>query len=173
MNRKFYYVISSVAVTICFLYVFTYSFGYNVIATNYKATVFFSKIIPQGWGFFAKNPREDLYLNIYSLSDKKILDVMPVASHYTNFGGLSKKTQMISFESSLILSQIDSTAWKPWNGQFSTLESDYVIICDTNLHYLVEGDYAFIRKGVTPYLWRNLKNNKIKKEIVYVRCIKK
>lgn len=169
MAKKIFYIISTTGIIFCVFYIFSYSIGYNLFSTNYYSTVLIRKISPQGWGFFAESPRNDAHISLYEiLPDGEVIDIMPVNSHYRNLFGLSKKTRMISYESGLILKRCTSEKWTDFNGRFKVTRP---VKMNTNpMHYFKSGTYAIVKKTVSPYVWRNLPKNKIKREIIYVEC---
>lgn len=170
MYRKILYfgLISGAVFTFAFG-IFCHSFGYNIVATNHDTSVFFNKISPQGWGFFADNPRSDLYFHLYSYEGGALHDILPLNSDYKNIGGLQKNSRMINYECGQILLRIKPEDWHPFmkNGTPSFIDVD-----NSGLQYLKTGKFAIVKRKIPAYLWRNLtiKNNQ---EVVYVNCIKK
>ncbi|WP_294302530.1 SdpA family antimicrobial peptide system protein [uncultured Chryseobacterium sp.] len=163
------------SIIILFLYVifflFKNSIGYNIKSSNFLTISFFSKISPQGWGFFTKNPREE-NVYIYSIHNGQLKSEITQNSSYKNFFGISKKSRMIGFEVSMILGQLKNTKWSKYTQNFNTLPLQQ--IDSKNLHYLKNGKYILIKEKVPPYTWRNnIKNKTNLLEIIYVNCSKK
>lgn len=170
--KSLYYKLTILVAGALVFCIFSYSFGYNIITNSYSMTVLSNKLSPQGWGFFADNPRKDIYHHIYKLNGATFEDVMPVNAHYENLGGLRKTSRMVNFESSLIIKQVDSSKWQKYNGAILPSRAEFVEINNEELHFLKEGKFAIVKTNIPPYLWRNL-NNQNNSEIVYVNCSKK
>lgn len=171
--KNAYYMLSIMVVSAAVFCIFSYSMGYNIVSTNYNLTVLVSKISPQGWGFFANSPRKDPYLRVYALAhDGTMRDIMPVNSDISNFGGLNKRSRMVNFELNSILKQTDTSAWKPFNGRYSTAAEDYIKVNNKHLHYFHEGRYAIVTTKIRGYLLRDVPDKKNKK-VLYVNCTEK
>ncbi len=171
--KNAFYILSVLGISAFVFCIFSYSMGYNIVATNYNLTVFVSKISPQGWGFFANSPRKDPYIHVYAIDkDGTPHDIMPVNSALVNIGGLHKRSRMVNFELNSIIRQADTAAWKPFDGTFTRDTSQYRNVSNNRLHFFKEGRYAIVTKKIRGYLLRDVpdKNNK---KVLYVNCTEK
>src|SRR4030095_4783202 len=86
---------------------------YSPLSPGIKEKTSIMAIIPEGWGFFTRNPREtDLYL--YFLKDKHwVMNPNAPISSCRNSFGLNRLPRAQSVELGMILSKINDTCWKP------------------------------------------------------------
>lgn len=165
-NRKIYYLLILLIIFSFSFTLFSNSIPYNLVTGNLKKIKLISTVSPQGWGFFTKSPREE-NIYIYSLNDNLVKNEMPTNSHYSNYFGISKKSRMVGYEVSMILTQLKHEKWSSFNGVFVN-DKKGIIVDNSNLHFLKNGKYALVKEKITPYLWRKLTTPK--KEIIYVVC---
>ena len=165
-NRKIYYLIILIIIFSFSFTLFSNSIPYNLITGNLKKIKFISTVSPQGWGFFTKSPRED-NVYIYSLTNSLVKSEMQPNNHYSNYFGISKKSRMVGYEVSMILTQLKHEKWSFFNGTFAN-DKKSINVDNSNLHFLKNGKYALVKEKITPYLWRKLSTPK--KEIIYVVC---
>lgn len=121
-------------------------------------------IIPQGWGFFTKDPRDN-QLEVYKIVNNTTnkITIKNVALE-TSFG-LSRKARYIGYESAQVINSIDKKYWKSnVFGNINKLKYDSAYRCNNNLKYLKKGQYLFVTYKIIPYKWANSnqeKNNPI------------
>lgn len=159
---KVFYVLSVFMFIILVTHIFSYSTRNNLNVKNSKIMRIHSWLIPQGWGFFTKDIREEYLID---LLDDKGDKLMMNNTHYSNFFGFSKKGKKLNMEVSIINSKIPDSLWtniKDMPNKINRYRVD-----NEHLHYLKNGQYILTRHKITPYLWRNLPNID-KKQIVYV-----
>lgn len=161
MKIRLFYLISVFGLLLFLIQVFSYSVSYNVNVTNANFYVVKDLLLPQGWGFFTKDIREEFVYNLYNVNGEK---VMVNNSSYENFFGFSKKARKISMEVAIIESRISNNNWLDSlsvvsNPAFLEVSNEY-------LYYLKGGRYVLTRHMIPPYLWRDLPKNK-KTEVVF------
>ncbi|NAW50481.1 SdpA family antimicrobial peptide system protein [Elizabethkingia argentiflava] len=166
MRKCFYTSVILISIILLFI-TFTNSIKHNLYSGSFHTTRLVNTILPQGWGFFTKDPREaNVYC--YKYNNGNLENMIYTSDHYVNLFGLSKKSRMIAFENSMILGQIKKIPYQSINN----LKNDHAIykVKCNGLNYLKEGEYIIIRDEVPPYLWRDFK--KKEKTFIHVRCIK-
>ena len=95
------------------------SLPYNPLSPDYGQKVTLITIIPQGWGFFTRDPREpDLVL--YTLRDKQWekSPFMPISA-VNNLMGLNRFPRAQSVELAMILSRVKGTDWRTTNAKIT------------------------------------------------------
>lgn len=152
--KKFAY---PLGVTFFWIIAFSYIFKSSVpIVSNTsfknKATVF--NFIPQGWGFFTRDAREE-ELILYELKNDTILRFTKTNSDVSSFFGASRKSRLIGVESGILVSKIKDTLWKPMKGNQLILDkemfTDTIINSFTPCH--IKGDFFFVLQERTPWAW--------------------
>lgn len=164
MKNSFYIFVIFISIIILFT-VFTNSIKHNLFSGSFYTIRLVNTILPQGWGFFTKNPRDpNIYL--YKLHKGKIEKVIYTNCHYKNYFGLSKKGRMIAFENTIILKQIEKAVYE----KISKIDEPHIVykVNCNNLSYIYPGEYMIIREEIAPYLWRNFK--KKENTFIHVRC---
>ena len=118
--------------------------------------------LPQGWSFFTRDPREDLFF-IYAVEDGS--DVLRGITDVETFFGASRKKRHLNTEASNILQQIPKENWIQANGSFfydQLLPShkdkdgcigDIVYVKNESKHHSIEGNYYFVIKPLEPWAW--------------------
>jgi|SRR5690554_1052686 antimicrobial peptide system SdpA family protein len=117
-----------------------------------------NSLMPQGWGFFTKDPREFQYI-FYEISDKEIIKKVTIKNNsFENSFGLSRKSRRIGMEQSIITSQIKDSLWtKHRNFEILQIPSENRVIIENKkmINYIKKGDYVIIRKEIVPWAWIN------------------
>lgn len=69
-------------------------------------------ILPQGWGFFTRNPREAI-LEIYEIkkNDNGMVKILTKNTSWKNWFGLSRNNRFIGYEMSKLIGHIPKEAW--------------------------------------------------------------
>jgi antimicrobial peptide system SdpA family protein len=128
------------------------------LVMNRDVKFFISTIFPEGWGFFTKNPRDEL-LEVYKIENGKLIFFNFSNHTKKNCFGLSRSSRVIGYEASIILSSISRDDWK--KSQTRVIKnhiSDSIIQVktDKNFHYITRGEYLFKIFKPVPYAWAKL-----------------
>lgn len=86
-------------------------FAYNPLSIDYKQQTNIRTLIPQGWAFFTRNPREKVLL-FYKKQDKKYLLVNSSGSSYDKLFGLSRLSRRQNIELGNLAAQLNTV--KNW-----------------------------------------------------------
>lgn len=141
--------------------------GYTVlnIPTKTKNVVF--QKLPQGWGFFTKNPREE-HLLIYKT--ELLYPELFSKKNFTlsNFFGISRKNRFLQYK---LISKLGNTKKSGWiNCNYPSIlncdfETTKIIEVKKDENYLI-GEYYLFRGKPIPWAWSkskiNLKNYQYK-----------
>lgn len=160
---KFYYFTTLTLWIIGFFVVFFSSFKEQVVV-SYNCQQFVSLILPQGWGFFTKNPRDPL-LEVYKVEKGGIITKVTLHNlSYKNDFGLSRKARMIGYESAQITNAVPASYWK--KNTFSHLndldrKNIFLYTPKTKSKYFTNGLYLFMTYKTIPFAWakKNQENN--------------
>ncbi len=131
------------------------SIEHNAGAPSFAVKSIVSKVSPQGWGFFTRNPREPIY-TLYEIEghNKPLRKVLQVNSHASNLFGFSRKSRRLGMEVSIMVALADSLNFRKYQGVDNLQYPDTIITIDnSNLHYLKSGDYVLIKRKIVPFSW--------------------
>jgi len=133
------------------------SFITIVFITSLPMSVFnisFSKkyntgiLIPEGWGFFTKNPREKI-ITMYEIRNNDTISLTYKNASSKNYFGLSKKNRRINLESNILIAQANkSLIWynkSQKNPKFIKIKRTKRIL------FIPSGNYVIIEKEILPW----------------------
>ncbi|MBC6425565.1 MAG: SdpA family antimicrobial peptide system protein [Ekhidna sp.] len=136
------------------------NFGINKLInySNKKSIVF---TLPQGWGFFTKNP-QSLSANCYLIEGNKLERKTVSNSSWKNLFGLARKSRYYGFELSQILNVIPANQWINSKGNFR--EIDFInhptfVIKNEDLNLLVyeySKKYLIVLNKPIPFAWAQM-----------------
>jgi antimicrobial peptide system SdpA family protein len=162
--RYFYFTIYLLILIITFN-----SLKYN-IASDFYVKKYLGIFIPQGWGFFTRNPREEQF-NFYKYNNNSFKKVDVATSSISNFLGLSRSGRFRSRELSILLEKAnkDSLLWK----KYQSIDSFIIktTICKKNEILLIDtGVYRIERLEPLPWAWTSVHTAKdIEKKYTYIK----
>src|SRR5256885_14361051 len=81
---------------------------FNPIRLPFESKLPIIAIVPQGWGFFTREPREPS-VEVFTQNGHPLIDSNASPSNYF---GLSRRTRALGVELGLILSQVREDQWK-------------------------------------------------------------
>lgn len=140
------------------LYVYKGSSIETALQLPFENEINIQAFMPEGWGFFSKNPREAQFY-IYQKKDRKWRNLTRPNSDYKNFFGLNRKSRAIGVEYGQLLQQtaMDVTRWDSCASKNTrkclkkikvktTTESKILnpVLCDT---------IGIVRKKIVPWAW--------------------
>lgn len=138
-------------------------FGSTVLFSTLKSQLilndsskeFISKVFPQGWGFFTKDP-QDFELSIYRIKNNKLEPIKMSNQSLKNYFGFSRSARIIGYEMSTVVKELTTNNWiKNANGNiYSHLNDSTINIKSTHLFkYLTTGEYLIKLYKPIPYAW--------------------
>lgn len=144
--------------------VFASALNNEIIFTDRSLKKTVTTILPQGWGFFTKDPREQTY-ELYCI--KNNVEKLTIKnSSSDNLFGLSRKSRYIAFESSAIIGKIiNSKSWQDTAGIYDNFipKGFTEIPYNKNLMYFPKGYYIAIRFFPIPWAWHGKNQEKYRK----------
>lgn len=116
----------------------------------------FFSVLPQGWGFFTRDPREEQVLFYRLDTNGKAQLFTKTNSDKSFFFGASRRNRTASIEAGALLAAIQKTAWIPKAGG-DTLLFDADSQTDT-LHNAfkpssIVGNFILVKQQRTPFAW--------------------
>ena len=119
----------------------------------FKKTVFFN-FLPQGWGFFTRDPREDEVI-LYQIIEDTAIQYTQTNNSRDNWYGFSRRNRLKLIEAGVIVSQIKDSLWMKMKGGDFIL--DRGIYTDTiNSRFKpcnIKGDYFVVKRERIPWAW--------------------
>lgn len=152
--------IYKILITSFWLYlIYNVLFYYNPLKFTFKsidaATTF--NFFPQGWGFFTKNPKEEMFL-VYKEEKGKFKKVVFENSSKENIFGFSKKVRYENMEYSFLLDAYKGE-WSKLSGDHITKLQDIPINDTIKLRkkflILKKGTYCLVKLTHIPFAWSN------------------
>lgn len=146
MLKKKQIIIAQVINCIIIYAVFISNLDKERLLINYKTSKVINHLLPQGWGFFTKNPREPIF------ELKEINGEMVSAANNTiqNKFGFSRCSRKIGSEVSMIYAQIPKKSLKKEGEIYDTVQ-----ITNHKLIDKISKDkkYLFIKREITPWAY--------------------
>jgi len=147
---------------LCVLYLIAVSsLPYNPASIGFFTERNVRVAVPEGWGFFTRNPREtDLTIYVEGAGGWQKSAHMPIASA-ANLFGLDRLPRAESVEAGMILSEFRDP--KDWHSCRGTLDSCLSLAPVESLrgHWrypVLRGSVAFVRQEPIPWAWFRSRN---------------
>jgi len=153
------------------------SIPYNPMTVSKKTSFRLKLLIPEGWNFFTKNPRdEQVFIYDFNEQDSTYSSIKSWPNNsYVNFFGIGRTARAIGTDYGMILASIPDSLWlvveekdlkliqRPRSITFQ-FTSHYP---DENSKHVLFGKKLFIKKSLTPWSWFRL-NVKTNVKIKYI-----
>jgi antimicrobial peptide system SdpA family protein len=147
-----FYLFLCVFWTAIILYIFLASIPFNPLSLPFsKATQVYS-LIPEGWGFFTRNPKEPNVL-MYKKQGVTWINSTRSNSDPVFWFGLSRKNRTIMSESMTAINNIKDSLWVKRDGKINFNVSKIILIKSAFKKPLISGDYVVIRQDPIPWAW--------------------
>lgn len=128
----------------------------NPLSLKYVNKINIFSIVPEGWGFFTKNPREPQYYLYKKTAPDKFELITVSSSDKTNYFGLKRTSRVINSELFEILRQINDSLWQKNGGSEASID----LHCDNNISVQnlskspnLKGLYTVISQERIPWAW--------------------
>ena len=131
------------------------SLPYNPISIRYAWQTNIKGFIPEGWGFFTRNPREeDLYLYKKVDGGWEGTGYLPIA-RAANLLGARRTPRAQSIEMALLLKSVKQDQWVACEQHFQQCLADSLIVQveNTSPRPVMCGTYCIVRKAPIPWAW--------------------
>jgi antimicrobial peptide system SdpA family protein len=161
MKTKIFFAASTLFFALVLWFIFFNTMDYNLTSIESDNRAFVAKVLPEGWAFFTKDPREEM-VDIYQLEENSWKPVSLKNSDPKNIFGISRKSRKMGMEISMICEQVMADSL--WTSQVNlgqiSFPAKYVRVDNKNLVLLRAGEYALVKRAPVPWSWRHLINNK-------------
>lgn len=168
MNYRFCLVFFVSCISSLVLVIFTFLFfsGNNPLEINGKVDYQALRLVPQGWAFFTRSPREAQILLYEITSEGKLRKFPHKHSSYRNLFGINRKSSKLLTEIQGIKSKIPDSLFNntKWNYQSSSTDLTSI----TNQLYSIRnevyspimcGKYALFFQKPIPWAWLESRNS--------------
>ncbi|MDM5336501.1 SdpA family antimicrobial peptide system protein [Fictibacillus enclensis] len=151
--------------------------GTTPLPISKDTKIMFASILPQGWGFFSKSPRDSL-LGMHT-ANAESLDVLFPTMRMENALGLYRKGRSQGVEMGALSMQISKKDWKKCkNNSLEECESlaKKITLNNKAPSPLLCGEYFFTKEEIVPWSYFKYSDSGTEiKEIVRadVKCFKK
>lgn len=172
MKDKLFFTAVTSSVLALIWYLFFHSLPFNINTTKSDNRIFMMKIIPEGWEFFTRSPREEM-VDLYKLNGDEWQHVDIKNNQAANFFGLSRKSRKIGMEISIMLSKIQhDSLWNEYKGMENIMFPEtFNPIDNKEIATLPTGKYALLKYEMVPWSWRDKVAKKhINYEIIGILC---
>lgn len=133
----------------------TFSSAINVsVSVGHDTRKVVSHLLPEGWGFFTRNPREAL-VDAYQVSAAGLKPLPLRNTSAANLVGISRKARFVGFELAKAIGYIPQQEWKHARGdlQKNIPAKPYPIELKEKLKYFPAGEYLFVQYKQMPWAW--------------------
>lgn len=144
--------------------VFVSSVPLNPISIKYQKIKEFSSLVPQGWAFFTRSPREAQIL-VYKINKDTQLELEIIRhSQPENVFGLNRVQSFKMNELQLIVSKLDrnlflNTSWNYMNNLHGILPKKVNVVQHVFKHSrLINKEIVIIIQDIVPWAWKKNKN---------------
>lgn len=152
MSNKSLFLIVLFSIVLSFVvFVFKSSVALSANTVEYKSKRITNLLIPEGWGFFTRNPREAT-LQLYELKDSIDQPVLKPNASAEFFFGASRRNRKVAMEISEVLGEIPQSSWIKTKGSYSIPDTIVTVKASESIHYL-RGKYLAVMYVDTPWAW--------------------
>jgi antimicrobial peptide system SdpA family protein len=146
------YLIPLVLIGVVGFYSLISSLEFNPLSISQKKSKMIFTLVPQGWGFFTRDPREAQTL-IYTKTSGGFELVNKSASEPEYLFGLSRMSRRKNIEFGYVFSQIPDSLW---------VDHSDIVICDSLRPYHIKnaylnpvcrGEFVVVSKDPIPWAW--------------------
>ena len=120
-----------------------------------------STLMPQGWGFFTKDPRIDDNTLIYRVNGAEIEEIT-FNNLSSNGVGISKNNRYVLYEGTQITALIPKSVWEHKKGGELRTDSVYIVPkYNKKLYYFEKNKiYLAVKRKPLPFIWANADQEK-------------
>ena len=125
----------------------------NPISLSFDSKMNILSVVPEGWGFFTRNPREPS-VHAYKRNENRLTLVNKPMSDPDYWFGLSRKSRKINMELMGKIRSIPDSVWQQGRPDVMDTSCDSVYkMSRRNLKPLLLGEYLVIRQNRLPWAW--------------------
>ena len=130
------------------------STSFNPLKFSYHYSSFIYTLLPQGWGFFTRDPLEEQTL-VYRPQGSDFRLVNKSSGEPSYLFGLSRVSRRQNIELGQIIATIPAQAWTPCSSRnlSSCLSDSLVVRKNAFKSPLVTGEYVLVSTPPLPWAW--------------------
>lgn len=131
------------------------SMPYNPLSNSGLANLNLRGLIPEGWAFFTRSPREEQYY-LYRMENGRPVCLNRTNAHYSNWFGLSRAMRANSMELGTMIEKIPKSDWTESPAGFHDTDLSClapVPVVNTALLPAYQGEYIVTSKEPIPWAW--------------------
>lgn len=120
----------------------------------YSAKKLMSSFLPQGWGFFTRDPKEGI-TKAYRYDNEELFLVTINNGAAENAIGFSRNARFVGIDLLFLLGYVPDSVWHNGKGDFRSYipsAADTVFV-DKSIQYFPEGEYILHRYEPIPFSW--------------------
>lgn len=152
MNNRVAFLTLLLSIVFIFLLtVFKNSVGQSAYGLSFKSKRIINLMVPQGWGFFTRNPREPS-LQVYDMNSGKPEVMLTPNAGCEHFFGISRKNRRIGMEASTMVGGIPDSLWTKSKDSFVVPEKVIRVRRTVDADNLL-GMYVVVLEDKTPWAW--------------------
>lgn len=124
---------------------------------NYRTQKIIFTLLPQGWGFFTKDPK-DATVDVYQLEGKTLKLITINNFSLQNLYGFSRKARYIGYEFGKLGQCIPKTAYKNELGTVGKIYPKKITIVKIPFvpkFYPIDNEFIIYQYKITPFEWIN------------------
>lgn len=164
--RLIKYLITTIVITCLVTIIFIFSLPSSVFNVSFVNRYNTGILMPEGWGFFTKNPREKSLL-LYKIQHSDTIPIVYKNASFKNYLGLSKKNRRIYLESNILISKVNKDL--VWYTEPQKQPKLIKIEKTERIKFIPKGNYIIIEKEMTPWVFAKYKKNyKNEYKIAYI-----
>jgi len=168
--------ITSLFVFIFFVFsLFFYTIKVNPVKLKTELSQTAFTLLPQGWAFFTRSPREAQVLIYKSDYNKNFKEVNQRHSSYKNIFGLNRQASKMIAELQFIKKEINDTLYTKteWNYQannFGLIPTSVIDVKNQFKDPLLCGEYLLVFQKSIPWAWsKNIEKIKMPSKIIRIK----
>ncbi|TGE29607.1 SdpA family antimicrobial peptide system protein [Hymenobacter metallicola] len=136
------------------------SVSVNATDTSFQERYLFSALLPEGWGFFTKSPRDEKKV-LYKLeADKSLTLATYHNSDADNLFGFSRRSRRTNLEFSRLMAQVQEKDWERYQHytlrdllRLDTIPSVQLKYSAGKYTQLTKGTYLVKAYTIVPWAW--------------------
>ncbi len=118
-------------------------------------------MLPQGWGFFTRDPREDKLI-VYKMSSDRLHKITQPNFSVSNLFGLSRKGRMTQMQAGNLILRHLSQFRDCYKKNPSECQTDSIFRVKNNFDYsLLKGKYMIKKQATLPWAWSSSRRDSI------------
>ena len=136
---------------------------FNPLSGSKVEAIKYSLVLPQGWAFFTRSPREDQYY-AYKMKGGELKSILHTNSSYKNAFGLTRNVRKRGVEMGGLIEQLTHKTWLKCpdgvlkdcittNDSIATIQ-----LINTAHHPTYCGEVWLERKPIVPWAWSRAEN---------------